>query len=165
MVLGDMRLVVREVQLDILHKNVRAGRNENKRAMVPIRQNVLMVSAAAVLAAAVAAADAFARGAVKPIVAVAREAVKPIAAVAALGSVKPIAVDDGVDDLRVAFAASVATASTVPSSPAAALLAAASLLCTCGQGMGATGTSVPRPRVLNPSQGFPQFIGVSVCHQ
>ena len=46
MVLGDMRLVVREVQLDILHRNVRAGRNENKHAMVPTRQNVLGVSAA-----------------------------------------------------------------------------------------------------------------------
>ena len=104
MVLGDMRFVVREVQLDILHRNVRAGRNENKRAMVPTRQNVLVVSAAAVVAAAVAAADAFAVaavawGAAKPIVAVAREAVKPIAAVAALGAAKPTAVDDDVDDL------------------------------------------------------------------
>ena len=101
--------MVREVQLDILHRNV------------------LVVSAAAVVAAAVAAADAFAaaavaRGAMKPIVAVAREAVKlivavaweavkpiatvareavnPIAAVAALGAAKPTAVDDDdVDDL------------------------------------------------------------------
>ena len=93
--------------------------------MVPTRQNVLVVSAAAVAAAAVAAADAFAaaavaRGAVKPIVAVsreavkliavareavkliaavAREAVKPIAAVAALQAANPTVVDDDVDDL------------------------------------------------------------------
>ena len=89
MVLGDMRLVVREVQLDILHRYVRAGRNENKRAMVPTRQNVLVVSAAAVVAAAVASADAFAAAAV------AREAVKPIAA---LRAAKPTVVDDDVDD-------------------------------------------------------------------
>ena len=104
MVLGDMRLVVREVQLDILHRNVRTGRNKNKRAMVPTRQSALVISTAAVVAATVAAADAFAaaavaRGAVKPIVAVVREAVKPIAAVAALGTAKPTAVDDYVDDL------------------------------------------------------------------
>ena len=114
MVLGDTRLVVREVQLDIVHRNVRAGRNENKIAMVPTRQNVLVVSAAAVVAVAVVAADAFAVaavawGAVKPIVAVAREAVKPIVAVAreavkpiavvAREAVKPIVVDDDVDDL------------------------------------------------------------------
>ena len=114
MVLGDMRLVVWEVQLDILHRNVRAGRNENKRAIVPTRQNALVVSAAAVVAAAVAAADAFvsaavARGAVKPIVAVGREAlkpivavgreaVKPIADVAVLRAAKPTDVDDDVDD-------------------------------------------------------------------
>ena len=36
-VLGDTRLVVREVRRDILHRNVRAGRNENKHAMAPIR--------------------------------------------------------------------------------------------------------------------------------
>ena len=106
--------MMREVQLDILHKPVRAGRNENKHAMV--RQNVLVVSAAAAVSTAVAAANAFAaaavaRGAVKPIVAVAREAVKPIAAVArkamkpiaavtALWAAKPTAVDDDdVDDL------------------------------------------------------------------
>ena len=65
----------------------------------------------------------------------------------------------------VASAASVAMASAVPSSPAAAPLAAASRLYTCGQGMGAVGTSVARPRVLDPSHGFPQFIGVSVCYQ
>ena len=63
MVPGDMRLVVRGVQLDILYRNVRAGRNENKLAMVPIRQNVLVVSAAVVVAAAVATADAFAAAA------------------------------------------------------------------------------------------------------
>ena len=94
MVLGDVRLVVREVQLDILHRNVWAGRNGNKHAMVPTRQNVPVVSAAAVVAAAVASANAFAsaavaRGGVEPIVAVAREAVKPIATVD----------DDDVDDL------------------------------------------------------------------
>ena len=100
-----MRLVVREVQVDILRKNVEAVRNENKYAMVPTRQNDLVVSTAAVVAAAVAAADAYAaaavaQGAVKPIVAVAWEAVKPIAAVAALGAPKPTAVDNGdVDEL------------------------------------------------------------------
>ena len=81
------------VQLDILYRNVRAGRNENRLAMVPIRQNVLVVSAAAVVAAAVAAADAFAAAAV------AREAVKPIADVAAQRAAKPIVVDDDVVDL------------------------------------------------------------------
>ena len=76
MVLGDMRLMAREVQLDILHRNVRAGRNINKHAMVPTRQNVLVVPAAAVAAAdASAAAAVTRRGAVKPIAAVAREAV------------------------------------------------------------------------------------------
>ena len=100
------------VQLDILYRNVRAGHNENRLAMVPIRQNVLVVSAAAVVAAAVAAADAFAaaavareavkpiavvaRKAVKPIAVVAREAVKPIADVAAQRAGKPIVVDDDV---------------------------------------------------------------------
>ena len=92
------------VQLDILCRNVRAGRNENRLAMVPIRQNVLVVSAAAVVAAAVAAADAFAaaavaREAVKPIAVVAREAVKSIADVAAQRAAKPIVVDDDVVDL------------------------------------------------------------------
>ena len=48
-----------------------------------------------------------------------------------------------------------ATASATPSGPAAAPLAAASGLYTFGQGMGATGTSVPRPGVLDPCQGFP----------
>ena len=71
--LGDVRLVVREVQLDILHRNVRAGRNGNKYAMVLTRQNVQVVFAAAVVTAAVAAADAFtaaavARGASQPLV-------------------------------------------------------------------------------------------------
>ena len=103
------------VQLDILYRNARAGHNENRLAMVPIRQNVLVVSAAAVVAAAVAAADAFAaaavareavkpiavvaRKAVKPIAVVAREAVKPIADVAAQRAAKPIVVDDDVVDL------------------------------------------------------------------
>ena len=61
--------------------------------MVPNRQNVLVVSAAAVVAAAVATADAFAAAAV------ARGAVKPIADVAAQRAAKPIVVDDDVDDL------------------------------------------------------------------
>ena len=114
------------VKLDILYRNVRAGRNENRLAMVPIRQNVLVDSAAAVVAAAVAAADAFAaaavareavkpiavvareavkpiavvaREAVKPIADVAQEAVKPIADVAAQRAAKPIVVDDDVVDL------------------------------------------------------------------
>ena len=92
MVLGDTCLVVREVQLDILHKNVQAGRNGNKYAMVPNRQDVLVVAAAAaVVAAAASAAAAVAREAVKPIADVAREAVKPIAAVAVLGAAKPTA--------------------------------------------------------------------------
>ena len=89
-----------EVQLDILHRNVRAGRNGNKHAMVPTRQDVLVVAAAsavfvaaadvAVAAAdvAVAAADACAAAAV------ARGAVKPIAADTVRGAAKPIAVDD-----------------------------------------------------------------------
>ena len=95
MVLGDMRLVLREVQPDILNRNVRAGRNGNKHAMVLTRQIFLVVSAAAVVAAAVATADAsaaaaVARGTVKPIAAAAREAVKPIAT-AARKAVKPAA--------------------------------------------------------------------------
>ena len=99
------------VQLDILYRNVRAGRNENRLAMVPIRQNVLVVSAAAaVLAADAFAAAAVAREAVKPIAVVAREAVNPIAVVAreavkpipdvaAQRAAKPITVDDDVVDL------------------------------------------------------------------
>ena len=64
-----------------------------------------------------------------------------------------------------AFAvASAANIAAPPSSPAAAPLAAASRLYTCGQGMGAAGTSDTRPRVLDPSQGFAQFVRVSVCH-
>ena len=62
--------------------------------MVPTLQNVRVVSAAVVVAARVAAADAFA------VAAVAREAVKPIAAVAPLRAAKPTATDgEDVDDL------------------------------------------------------------------
>ena len=74
---------MREVQLHILHRNVRASRNGNKHAMVSTRRNVLVVPASAVVAAAVAAGDAFAA-----------------AAVASLGAAKPTAVDDDdVDNL------------------------------------------------------------------
>ena len=55
----------------------------------------------------------------------------------------------------VASAASVATASAVPSSPAAAPLAASSPFYTCSQGIGAAGTSVARPRVLDANQASP----------
>ena len=48
-----------------------------------------------------------------------------------------------------------ATASAASSSPTTAPLAVTSRLYTCGQGMGATGTSVSRPGVLDPFQGFP----------
>ena len=106
-----------------------------------------------------AAADASAT------VAVARGPVKPAAANAARGAAKPTAADDDdADGLAVAPAASIATASAVPSSPATAPLAVASRLYTCGQGMGTTGTSVPRPRVLDPCQGFPQFMRLNACH-
>ena len=76
MVLGDTCLAAREVSLDILHRNVQAGRNGNKHAMVPTRQDVLMAAAAvavADVAASMGAADAsaaaaadIARGAAKP---------------------------------------------------------------------------------------------------
>ena len=78
MVLGDTRLVAREVLLDTLHRNVWARRNGNKHAMVPTRQGVLMVAAAAAVATADAsAAAAVARAAVKPTAAdIARETEK-----------------------------------------------------------------------------------------
>ena len=85
MVLEDTCLAVREVSLDIVHRNVRAGRNENKRAMVPTRQGVLMITAAA---AFVAAADASVAAAV------ARGAVKPTTADTARGVAKPAAAAD-----------------------------------------------------------------------
>ena len=79
MVLGDTCLAAREVSLDILHRNVQDGRNGNKHAMVPTRQDVLMAAAAVAVvdvadvtasmgaadASAAAAAD-IARGAAKP---------------------------------------------------------------------------------------------------
>ena len=75
-----------------MYRNFRAGRNGNKHTMVPTRQGVLVVAAAA--AAAVAAAVAFAAAAV------ARGAVKLTAADTARGTAKPTAVgDDGVDGL------------------------------------------------------------------
>ena len=72
--------------------------------------------------------------------------------------------DDDAMAFAVALTASIATASEVPSSSTAAPLAVASRLDTCCQGMGAAGISVHRPRVLNPCQGFPQFIRLNVCH-
>ena len=86
---------------------------------------------------------------------VARGAVKSTAAGIVRGAAKPTAAD--ADDAD-------ATAPAVPSSPAAAPLAVASRLYNCGQGMGAAGTSIPRPRVLDPYQSFPQFIRLNVCH-
>ena len=56
-VLGDTCSAPREVSLDTLHRNVRAGRNGNKHAMVSTRQGVLMATAAA-SAATAAAVDA-----------------------------------------------------------------------------------------------------------
>ena len=85
--LGYTCLAAWEVSLGILHSNVRAGRNENKHAMVPTRQGVLMV-AAAPAAAAVTAVDASAAAAV------ARGAVKPTAADTSRGAAKPTAADD-----------------------------------------------------------------------
>ena len=104
MVLGDMRLAAREIKLDILHRNVRAGRNGNKHAMVPTRQDVLVVAAAASVAAAavaVPAADvAVAAADASVAAAVARGTVKPIPADTVRGSAKPTAVDDdGADGL------------------------------------------------------------------
>ena len=90
MVLGDTCLAAREISLDILHINVRAGRNRNKYGMVPTRQGVLMVAAAAAVAAADGSAAAV----------VARGAVKPTAADATEEAAKPNAADyDDADDL------------------------------------------------------------------
>ena len=54
------------------------------------------------------------------------------------------------------------TASVTTSNPSVALLAVTSRLDTCGRGMGATGTSVPRHFVLDSRQGFPQFLTVNL---
>ena len=56
-----------------------------------------------------------------------------------------------------------ASASAVPSGPATVPLAVASELYVCGQGMGADVTSVRRPGVLDPRQGFFQFIKLIIC--
>ena len=104
-VLGDMRLAAWEVQLDILHRNVRAGRNGDKHAMVLTRQDVLVVAAAAAVvatAAAVAATDAAVAAADAAVAAAdasaaaagSRGAVKPIGADTVRAAAKPTAVDD-----------------------------------------------------------------------
>ena len=93
-----MHLAAREVQLYILHRNVRTGRNGNKHAMVPSRQDVLVVAAAAAVAAAAvavaAAAVAVAAADASAAAAVARGAVKPTAVDTVRGAAKPTAVDD-----------------------------------------------------------------------
>ena len=63
--LGDTCFAAREVSLDTLHRSARAGRNGNKHAMVPTRQGVLRAAAS-----------------------------ENDAAAAALGAMKPTAVDD-----------------------------------------------------------------------
>ena len=130
MVLGNTCFEAREVLLDILHRNVRARRNGSKHALVPTRQGVLMAAAAAAaVAASVAAADASVAAAD-----VARRAAKLTAAA-----------DGAADGVCRSAYQSLDTASTVLWSPAAATLAVASRLYTCGQGMSAAGTFVPRP--------------------
>ena len=174
-----MRSAAREVQLDILHKNVRAGRNGNKHAMVPTRQDVVVVAAAAAAMAAatvamaaatvaMAAADiAVAAADASAAAAVARGAVKPIAADTVRGAANPTADDDEeeADGLCRRVCRKRCHGLRGPVEPLAAPLAAASRLYTCGQGMGAAGTAVARPRVLDPSQGFPQLIGASACYR
>ena len=86
-VLGDTLSAVREVLLYTLHRNVRAGRNGNKHAMVPTRQGVLTAAAATAVAAVVASVAA-------------TDASAAAAADVARGAVKPTAVDDdGADGL------------------------------------------------------------------
>ena len=53
---------------------------------------------------------------------------------------------------------------TVKSGPAATPPVIALRLYTCGQGMGAAGTSDSRPGVLDPRQGFPLWIKLNTCH-
>ena len=60
--LEDMCSAGREVSLDTLYRNTRAGRNGNKQAMVPTRQGAVLTAAAAANATAAYAAW----GAVKP---------------------------------------------------------------------------------------------------
>ena len=93
-----MCLAARGVSLDILDRNVQAGRNGNKHAMVRNRQGVLMAAAAgdddgdASVAAADASAAAAANGA--------RGDVKPTAADdISRETAKPTGVDDDVDGL------------------------------------------------------------------
>ena len=84
------------------------------------------------------------------------------AAAVSRGAVKPTAVDhDDVEDLFRRVCSERCHDLHGPVEPHRRALAAASRPYTCGQGMGATDT-VARPRILDPSQGFPQFIGVSV---
>ena len=61
-------------------------------------------------------------------------------------------------------AAITTTAFTSPSGLAAAPLVVASRLDNCSQGMGLAGTSFPRPLILDPRQGFPQFMRLSICY-
>ena len=90
MVLGGTCIAAREVSLDILHRNVRAGRNGNKQAFVPTHQGVLTAAAvAAVVDTSVAAVGASAAAAAD----VARGAVKSTAAFIAQGAAKPTAAD------------------------------------------------------------------------
>ena len=83
--LGDTCPAARGVSLDTLHRSARAGRNENKHAIVPTRQGTVptVAAAAAAAAASVAAAADATRG-----------AVKPTADDAALWAVKPTAADN-----------------------------------------------------------------------
>ena len=138
-VLGVKRPAAREVLLDNLHRSVRAGRNRNKHAMVPTHQGVL--TAAAVAAAAAAAVDASAAAADD----VARGAVKPTAANTSWGAGSPLLLMMLMASAVMLATTTTATASAIPSRPAAAPLAVASRLYTCRQGMGATSLSTPRP--------------------
>ena len=126
--------------------------------MIPIRLSAVLTAAAAENAAAsddtfdtfaaATAADA-AWGTVEPTAAddaCVRETVKPTAANYA----------DGVMASTVALGATSATmASTTPSVLAATPLAVSLQLDRCCQSMATTGTSIPRPFILDPRQGFP----------
>ena len=95
--LGDTCSGARGESLDTLHRNVLAGRNGNKHAMVPTRQGAVLTAAAAVGTSATAAADA-ARGAVRPTAAddAPRGAVKLTPVDTAREVVKSTAADDAV---------------------------------------------------------------------
>ena len=155
--LGDTWLAARKVSFDTLHGSVRANRNGNKHAMAPTRQGVLMAVDASVAAANASAA---------PVADVARGAVNLLLLILHGGLCSPLLLMMMLlMASAVTLVASTATASAPTSSLAAGPLAVVWRLYARGQGMGASGTSVPYPGILDPCQGFPQFIRLHVCHE